>query len=207
MTYYWDPTVARFRDELGRFVAEETVQGYIDASIRSSTTVADSLSEMVSEGLLTPAQFERQMREEMKREYIRNYLLGAGGRGQMGYDDWGSIGGSLSFQYRKLADFVSEIAEGDLSEAQIRARAEMYLNSARQAFEKAKFKAKEAAGYDEMRWVVNPAIENCDGCLEFEAMGWQKIKDQPYGGCRPGTGCTPCLTNCGCLIEYQKSSE
>lgn len=206
-TYFWDPSVARFRDETGQFVANDTVQAYVDALLIETSNIVDTLVEMtVATGMLTPDDFEIRLREELKREYLRQYYLGIGGRVQMTQADYGSIGGSLAFQYRKLNDFIEDIASGELSEAQVRARARMYVNSARQAFEKAKLKSKTNAGYTHMRWVVNPALENCVECLAFEDMGWQLIDDNPFDGCVPGSGCTVCLTNCGCYIEYAKGA-
>lgn len=200
--FYWDPSVARFRDEAGQFVANDTVQGFVDDSLFSLGNVMDPVIDLTLDGTITPSDLEAEIREHLKREYLRQYYLGIGGRAQMTQTDYGSIGGDLAFQYRKLEGFIEEIAAGDLSEAQIRARLRMYTNSARQAFEKAKHKSKTKAGYTHMSWDVNPAIENCDGCLEFSAMGLVAIEDNPYNGCRPGTGCTPCLTSCGCAISY-----
>lgn len=200
--YYWDPSVSRFRDDLGQFVANDVVQGYVEDSLFSTANALDPLVEITLSGDLTPDQLENRIREDLKREYLRQYYLGIGGRAQMTQADYGSIGGDLAYQYRKLSGFIEEIAAGDLSEAQIRARLRMYVNSARQAFEKAKHKAKVAAGYTHMRWVLEPSVENCDGCIEFANMGWVAIEDRPYEDCRPGTGCTPCLTSCACHVEY-----
>ena len=202
-TYYWDPSVARFRDETGLFVANEVVRGYVDASLRATGSVVEPLIELTLSGTLTPDELEDRIREELKREYLRNYYLGIGGRAQMTQADYGSIGGDLAYQYRKLSGFIDEIASGELSESQIRSRMRMYVNSARQAFEKAKRKSKIVAGYTEVRWVVNPAVENCEDCLAFEALGWQSIDSDPFDGCVPGSGCSVCLTNCACWLEYR----
>jgi hypothetical protein len=200
--FYWDPSVARFRDEAGQFVANDVVQGYVDDSLFSLGNAIDPIVDLALDGTITPGDLETQIREHLKREYLRQYYLGIGGRKQMTQADYGSIGGMLRFQYDKLSGFIEEIASGDLSEARIRARMRMYTNSARQAFEKAKHKSKTNAGYRYMRWVLNPALENCEDCQAFAAMGWQLIVDDPFDGCMPSTGCTVCLTNCGCFVEY-----
>lgn len=202
--YYWDPNIARFRDELGQFVANEVVQDYVEVSLVSTANAIDTLIEATVEGAMSPLDLESQIREHLKREYLRQYFLGVGGRDRMGFADYGAIGGDLAFQYRKLSGFIEEIAAGDLSEAQIRARLRMYVNSARQAFEKGKHKAKANAGYTYMQWVMNPAVENCEDCIAFANMGWVAIADDPFDGCRPGSGCTVCLSNCACMIVYAK---
>ena len=56
----------------------------------------------------------------------------------MTQSDWGRVGGLLSNQYRYLDNFAQEIANGTLTEAQIGARSGLYVDSATQAFERAK---------------------------------------------------------------------
>lgn len=205
-SYYWDRSTARYRDvETGRFVSRSTIHNYVTQSISSATT-ASAVTEggvisagtsvyanLAAAGLVTPEQFVDLMRGEIKREYIRQYLLGAGGRDQMTQADWGRIGGMLKEQYGYLNGFADALAAGQLSEAQIAARAAMYVNSAREAFNRADWRSHLKAGYDEVRWVTNPMVENCPDCLELEALGWQRVEGDPYDGCYPGSGCTVCL--------------
>jgi hypothetical protein len=146
------------------------------------------------------------MKEQVKAEYIRQYLA-AKPRDEMGPGDWGRIGGLLRGQYNYLDGFASEVARGRLSEAQIKARSRMYLRGAKQAYERANLEGKQSAGYREVRWVINPGLENCPDCRRFASMGWQKIEDDPFGGCVPGEGCTRCLTNCGCRLDYRKRRQ
>jgi len=196
-----DTTAQRYRDqETGRFLSWSTVRGYVDDSLAASGNAMDTLGAFVSAGQLAPADWNTLVREELKQEYVRQYLLGIGGREQMTAANWGSIGGMLADQYRYLDGFAAEIAAGDLSQAQIQARLRMYVNSAREAYERAHQRAAQKAGYDEERWVLGVA-EHCDDCLAYEAMGWQPIGTFPL----PGSGATRCLTNCACHLEYRKS--
>jgi hypothetical protein len=119
--------------------------------------------------------------------------------------DWGSIGGMLKEQYKYLDGFANDIASGDMTEAQIAARAQMYINSAREGRERAREKSALKADYDEVYWEVNGALENCGGCIEFNQMSWQLIEDNPYKEAYPGSGDTVCLTNCGCQLVYKNS--
>lgn len=204
MTYYWDASVARYRDELGRFVSEQTIYEWRTQSIKATFEFSDSLASRVFNGSITPATWNAEMRELIKREYIRQGLVGYGGRDQMDPTKWGSLGGQLSNQYRYLDRFTAQIAAGELSEGQIRARARMYFESAKQALERGKWDAKKKAGYAMVGWNVNPMAESCGTCLEFEGMGLQPIEDDPFGGCFPGSGCSECLSNCQCSLYYVK---
>ncbi len=136
-----------------------------------------------------------ELMEEMKGEYIRQYLLGIGGADKMTASDWGSIGGMLREQYRYLKGFADSLV--GLSERQIAARIAMYINSAREAFERAKRKA--ASGATQERWVMDPEAEHCVDCVDYDSQGWQPIGTFPF----PGDGSTECLTNCRCHKEYR----
>lgn len=203
MPWRWDGKVGRYRHVNGSqyFLSRKTALSYVQGSLDVSGAVTDRLAEMVSTNLVAPGDWRDLMRREIKDEYIRQYLQGAGGRAQMTQADWGSVGGMLKDQYRYLDDFAREVAEGKLSEAQIAARSRMYVHSAREAYERAHGRVAKKLGHDQEAWDVNPVLENCEDCLAFEAEGWQEIGHFP----EPGSGGTRCLTNCGCAKRYRNS--
>ena len=177
-------------------------QWYVSQSLRASTQATDFLASFVSDGTLSANEWLMLMRQEIKEEYIRQYLLGRGGLPQMAPADWGSIGGMIKEQYHPyLQRFYGQL--GELSEAQIANRARMYVWSAREGFERGKRQAALAAGYTEVFWELMPGVRHCDDCIEFNRMGWQLIADDPYGGCFPGSACTACLTTCYCTLIYR----
>ncbi len=55
--------------------------------------------------------------------------------------DWGSLGRMLRDQYHYLDGFAADVAAGKLSEAQIRARAQMYMDAGHLAFERGRAEA------------------------------------------------------------------
>jgi hypothetical protein len=203
--YWWDELVGRYRDKGGRFVGRDTVYAYVNQSLNISSNVSQALSSWVYDGNISVNDWKLAMRAEIKDEYIRQYLSFAGGRYNMTQADWGSIGGMLKEQYKYLDGFANDIASGDMTEAQIAARAQMYINSAREGRERAREKSALKADYDEVYWEVNGALENCGGCIEFNQMSWQLIEDNPYKEAYPGSGDTVCLTNCGCQLVYKNS--
>ena len=98
----------------------------------------DELANALSSQRITPQQWVNGMRATVKDAYIASYLAGKGGRNNMQPSDWGRVGGLLSNQYRYLNRFSSDIFDNELSEAQIAARARLYIASSTQAFERAK---------------------------------------------------------------------
>jgi hypothetical protein len=209
MSWTWDKAIARYRDqETGRFLSSERVLEYVQESIGNGYPAMDQLAGYVANGTINADTWELALRDEIRQEYIRQYLLGVGGEGQMTKADWGSIGGMLKEQYHPyLDDFRKAIESGNLSEAQIAARARMYMNSAREAFERGKAKAAKRAGQDEVSWNVDASVENCPDCLDFQALGWQKVADNPYDGAYPGSGATACIVQCHCNLDYRKAEQ
>jgi hypothetical protein len=230
MTWQWSQSANRYRDsETGQFLSQEQALEFVQQSLNATDSVTDVLASYVrGEPLLISVKdWRTAMRREIKDEYIRQYLLGRGGREQMTAVDWGSVGGMLREQYRYLDTFAedleatgiakamyeaSEITEEQYqatvtTELQTAARARMYINSAREAYERAQRRVADEAGYDEVRWVLDPAVENCDDCIAFDGLGWTTIADNAYSGCYPGSGCTQCLTNCACHFEYRATQE
>lgn len=143
MPWYWNTASNRYhhRDGTEYFMSRDEVLGYVQQSINAAGSATDQLAGLVTNGQLAPGDWNDLMRQEIKDEYIRQYLLGRGGREQMTAADWGSIGGSLRDQYRYLDGFYENVVTGELTEAQIAARARMYVNSAREAFNRGQARA------------------------------------------------------------------
>lgn len=202
MAWAWNKTAHRYYNpETGRFLSRAKALEFVEESLAASGSATDLLAGYVADGLLAPGDWLALFQEEIKKEYIRQACLGKGGRAQMTFSDWGKVGSQIKEQYNYAKGFAHEIAQGKLSEAQIRSRSRMYVNSARQAFEEMQARVAAAAGYDEESWNVNHALENCDDCLGYEDMGWQPIGTFPT----PADGSTQCLTHCGCWKEYRNS--
>lgn len=196
----WDPSTGTYvNTETGERFGKEEMLVFVAASILLTGFVADDLAIMIYDGLLDAISWRLALREQIKREYIRQYLLGIGGRSQMTAADWNIIGEMLKGQYQYLEGFVEALPE--LSEAQIASRSKMYINSARQAYESARSKVAIGLGYDEELWVLDVFAEHCPDCEEFAAMGWQPIGTFPT----PGNGSTVCLSSCKCGKEYRNS--
>lgn len=191
MPFIWDATRARYRDaDTKRFVSAKQVADLAQASLEETGKIASGIQ---------AKELGAALRAEIKKETVRQYMLGRGGVNQMTPRDWGRIGASVAEQYGYLDDFIKELDQ--LSEAQIASRVKMYINSAREGFEKGKAEAAKQSGeFTEERWVVDTSKENCTDCLALAAQGWVKIGTL---GQVPGDGGTQCLTHCGCKIEYR----
>lgn len=207
MPWQWSQGTSRYRDpDTGRFLPAAKVRDWLTESLVGSGNVTETLASFVGSDppTISPTDWKAAMRREVKDEYIRQYLLGRGGRDQMTAVDWGSVGGMLRNQYAHLDAFFGQVDAGELTEGQIRARSRMYTNSARQSYERANERVQVEAGMRWVRWVLNAQVENCPDCIAFAAMGWVLVTEDPFSGCTPGSGCTVCLTNCACHQDYRE---
>jgi hypothetical protein len=199
MPWAWDDKTARYRDTAtGQFMSRARVLELVQASIGNGYPAMDQLAGYLANGTINAATWKAAMREEIKGEYILQYLLGRGGRGSMGPADWGRVGRQLRDQYQYLDQFAKEAA--GLSEKQIAARAKMYVSAAREAFDKGQQVANKQAGMDQELWVLGDA-EHCPDCVAYAGEGWQEIGYFPV----VASGATVCLTNCACHKEYRDS--
>lgn len=201
MSYRWDKRLARYRDDkTGRFLSEKRIDELTAESIKASQSAVDELARMVSAGEINTETWKRAMRQEIKGEYIRQYVMQRGGREMMTSADWGSVGGMIADQYKYLDNFADQVGAGELSEGQIAMRSRMYANSAREGASRAQGRAKGDAGYQYEEWVNDPASDNCQTCVSRELEGIVPIGTHPP----VGDGSTECKTNCTCHKTYYK---
>lgn len=120
MPWRWNEDAKRYQNtSTGKFLPQKRAQEYVEESIIASSAVTATLASMVrgDPPKLSSLGWKDAMRQEIKDEYIRQYLLGRGGISQMTQADWGSIGGMLKKQYTYLERFGNEVDLGRLSEA------------------------------------------------------------------------------------------
>jgi hypothetical protein len=207
MAWRYDPVARRYRDsETGRFLSRARAHELLDQSRTTGQDEVTRLAGLLAGGQIDPSDWRIRMRQEIKAEVIRQYLLGRGGRSQMMPSDWGRVGGIISEQYRYLdrneGSFYAQVLTDELSEGTIAHRSRMYINSTREAYERALITRLRGSPFDEERWFLG-AAENCADCSDLAARGWV-----PKGslGTMPGAGQTACLTNCHCHIRYRESA-
>lgn len=208
MPYVYVRSVNRYRDSAtGQFVPRDRVLSYVESITRAGGDAADTLSDLVSTGQLSPADYGIRLKDELKSAYVQDYVLGRGGRSSMTRSDWGTIGRMLRSEYRLIDNFVADLEAGKSSPAQTRARARLYFDTAQQAFERANARAfgtpklpayprdqttdcrshcychwsiekLDGKGNFDCYWKLDKTKENCPQCLaRFEVWGPLQIRD------------------------------
>lgn len=207
--WVYEENTGRYRNlATGRFISREQVVGLVDQIVdRTNATATDTLATMVADHRLSAADWKDAMARTIKNAYIQQTELAAGGRANVTQEMWGSVGGQLAEQFGYLDDFAREVAGGNLTEGQIRARSEMYVSSSREAFWRVKDRQARDQGFTQERWIAIGDDSTCGPCFDADAMGWQPIGTfaQPGSGrvtTSPQTNCQG-LTRCRCQKEYR----
>lgn len=125
----------QYRDKrTGRFIGPAT-----DARVRDDFNSrrrkdSDNLARQLADERLSVQGWEDGMRKLIDRQWTAQYLHGKGGRNNMTAGDRAQLRQLLREQYDYLRRFAIQIQAGDLSPAQIRARAQLYLNDSVRAY-------------------------------------------------------------------------
>lgn len=200
--YWFDPRTHNYMTRLTngqvRFVARAEVMRLLESNVQEKERLMARLTEAVIEGRLAPAVWQAQMATELKRLYLQNRALGAGGWDRLTARDFGHVGGRLASEYRYLARFGQQIADGQVTQGQALVRLRMYLGHARREFWLAERDHRRASRPDRMiieRRTLGIA-EHCADCVRYAALGWQ-----PAGVLPPPSTDSECDGNCRCDMD------
>lgn len=138
--WVWDQTKRLYR----RFRGEKLEKIKRPSSIQRDRFIAQNardgfsadLAGRVVSGDITIQQWTLDFRAQLKDVFRNEYFWGRGGDAAMTFRDWGILGSELKPQYGYMQRFAEAIARGELSEAQIRNRMEMYFKAATQGYER-----------------------------------------------------------------------
>lgn len=186
--WYGEPEY-KYRDERGRFASQAQIWKFGQESIDSSIAKAREAALT-----MTPGDFEKTMRQLIKNEVIRQYVLGAGGQEQLTKADYGSMGGIIADQYRYLDKLIAKFEAGEYTPQKVAALAQMYINSCREAYERANARAR---GLPQMPDYPGSGSTKClTNCRCHWEYHFRKGRWECYWNvARDEASCEPCLDN------------
>lgn len=170
-----------------------TVDGFAREAIQPS--IAKNTERFLAGGI-DLAEWQKRVAHDLKLAHIIAASLGRGGREKMTFSDWGRVGQRLRSEYRYLTNFANEIALGNLSAAQIAARAELYVGGVKAAFYAGVTAAQKEDGAEWEQRLLGSG-ESCLDCIAWAAMGRQPVGSLPEPGER-----SVCGNNCLCRKVY-----
>ncbi len=214
--YTWDTDARVFRDAADNPVAQETIYAWIaELEAEASKRIGYLTGQLIAEDITT-AEWELEIAKEVKLLHTVMGTIAAGGEDQFAP---GLITGtdretvliqkrvetSFRFEFTKLKGLWDDIQAGNLSDAQIAARAQLYLAGGYKTYANAVREAEIAKGrYDEERRMDARDEKECN---EGEPNCWDSGRFWAPIGSLPEIGACTCINNCRCYFEYRKKPE
>jgi hypothetical protein len=160
-----------------------------------------TLAKRLNSNEISNAEWQIAMQAEIKQAHRAMAVLAKGGKAMMGPRDWGRVGQKIAAQNAYLLRFGAEIATGQVSEAQLANRAQMYADASYATYQNSITLRERAAGVRLARRVLDTGAQHCEDCPPLAALGWIPIEELvPIGA-------TECQVQCRCTIEYQTEAE
>jgi hypothetical protein len=202
-SFYWNANSQRYHyangNKKGQFVREKDVVRITEKAIEYELQAGNKITKDLLSGKINVSTWEQKTAQSIRNLAIYQYSLGIGGIKQMDWRDHAEISGKVNLQYQYLRGFSRDIIQGNLSEAQILARVQMYYNKTRHFYEDGRLEGHARNGFLWERRVL-AAFHSCDDCVRYSGVGWVKIGTLP----NPGESCQ-CRANCKCVKYYSKS--
>jgi hypothetical protein len=202
-SFYWNANSQRYHyangNKKGQFVREKDVARITEKAIEYELQAGNKITKDLLSGKINVSTWEQKTAQSIRNLAIYQYSLGIGGIKQMDWRDHAEISGKVNLQYQYLRGFSHDIIQGNLSEAQILARVQMYYNKTRHFYEDGRLEGHARNGFLWERRVL-AAFHSCDDCVRYSGVGWVKIGTLP----NPGENCQ-CRANCKCVKYYSKS--
>lgn len=198
--FAYDRRTLRYRytdgGKKGQFVSEASIRKLIDDYIVDSKDSFRAIGKLLLDKHITVSTFEASVAKQLKSSHIASYLAGRGGKPQMTQRDFGVIGARLKSEYQYLRGFSEDILAGNLSEAQILSRLELYQDSFFTTYSMAVDESAKISNRWE-KWNSADDGGTCSDCSAKSARGWQPIGTLGT----PGIG-TKCRSRCRCWKKF-----
>lgn len=195
----YDTTLARYRNQRsGRFLSQADALALTQRSITQAQRDLDGLMDQLDQRVLPLDQWQRQFAALIKQMHLAQYILGRGGLARTTPADFLELARLLKAEYRYLDSFGRDLSTGQLSLAQAKARARLYLAKSRLSYWAGHQQAqKQGPMPTEMRRLLAP-VDHCPECLRYAQAGWVPLGQLPL----PTVDCS-CQSNCRCRVDYR----
>jgi hypothetical protein len=184
-------------DKQGQFVSQSKVREVVQNYLVDYQQEFEAITKFMADGSISLNEWEQRIAKHMKNVTITVYKIA---KPDANSSDYGKIGAHLKKQYVFLRNFSRDIAKGNLSEAQINARAAQYLQATWSLFNDSARDAHKDAGY---KWEkrLQQSKHPCIQCTKYAAMAWQILGTLP----KIGEQCE-CKQQCRCYFTFSKSN-
>lgn len=202
--YRFDPARARYRDERGRFVAHKTLYRLMGALEQGSAETLKRLGTALDRGEIPAPAWYLASAQQLQRLHVQFAALGAGGVDSLSPKDYSAIDRTVRDEMQRLLTFGTAITGKTLSTAQIEARVDMYVGTARKQYWARLSKPRAALAQRVIERRRLGKADHCDWCIYLADAGWQPVDTVPIPGESNDTWEDgQCLSACHCAIEVR----
>lgn len=192
----YEANLRRIRDiRSGRFLGPSEKHALRESYIDAMHERSQALVTRLASGDLTLQDWLEQMRTLVRTSHSDMAMLARGGIHGMDALDRQNLSETIRAQWNYLQRFAGAVSNGDMTEAAIAARADMYVNAARLSYEEANRKTAIENGAQYEHNVLH-ARESCPGCVAETMRGWVPLNQLSAVGSRD------CNGGCKCTIQY-----
>ena len=197
----------------GRFVSRETVKAAGESVVQQAGRDIEAVSLRFQRGEISHAQWDSEMRQNIRRLHVTQQSLACGGWENMTPKQRGRVGQLIREQYKYLNGMGQRIQSGhygdDLSKNGFMNHATMYSKAGRFTFEYGQaMNAFDELGHDEVSNELDEQVEqHCKGpgsCPSVTGK-WYKIGSQEYNATWSWPGHRLCGPGCQCRAKTRKA--
>jgi hypothetical protein len=199
----YDKTTGQFRDK-GKAVPQSDLDLAIAGEALRLKTELRIKAVALTQGRITFEQWQESTAKGLKDSHIRMAVIASGGKANTVANSYLIAGRNLKSEYENLRGFAQDIKEGNLSKAQIVARAQLYSNSIyRTYYETYHFQKVEREGFTLTKRDLDPFAKHCPDCPGHATGGKFRPADQVTP---KGVDCA-CRGNCRCRLTYKVPTD
>lgn len=181
----------------GKFIPPATIEKSEKTITASTNHRIDILNDDLIANRISLQKWEREFAKELKTLHIKKALISRGGKNIATPEDWLSIGRDLKTEYKYLHQMATEVKNGTVSPAQLKARTKLYTERSRLAGETMKQANAKESDLVYMMRKLGATDRNCQECLSYASAGLKRIGELPL----PTVACS-CRANCKCSVQY-----
>jgi len=211
LDFIYDKVSKRFRGKSsGRFLSQNQSLSLLDGSIQKNRDKLQNLAIGLTSGKIDLVRFVVDSSQAIKDLHILNATKALSGRAdnistqqlkilsdrvkeQLTGKKDPLTGDRFGFKY-----LIRDLARGQLSEAQLTQRLNLYANSAELTQNHIIKEQKVENGYKEAFRQLASADRACKECVKHSSLGWISLEDLVM----PGEQCS-CRANCRCTLIYR----
>jgi hypothetical protein len=207
----WNEKARRFTDQkTGKFLSQNQVKSILLTGIETGREKLQTLATDLSSGKIDMTKFLLEGAQTVKELHILNAVFSVGGRADkltQGQKNTLQLrvkeqltGGkdSLTGDRFGFKELIKDLVKGDVTEAQLKNRLDMYADSASQTQSHVELTAKKEDGYTQGFRTLGSTDNHCDECVTLSSLGWISLTDLvPIG-----SQCS-CRSRCKCQLQYR----